>query len=166
MHKLSRNFALKCYSINKISSLSENEIKDRLCADYLDDNGDSIEYSDLYSDEVQNFLINFYCEKIFAGVSNEFLEKFIKDCFKENYTVIGKEKEFFKCHCCGYLTLESRGEYDVCPVCFWEDDGKSEASQDNYSYANASTLRNYRESKLKEINTNIIPFKKGYENSQ
>lgn len=26
------------------------------------------------------------------------------------------------CLCCGYKTLESRGEYDICPVCFWEDD--------------------------------------------
>ena len=26
------------------------------------------------------------------------------------------------CPCCGYLTLESIGHYDLCPVCFWEDD--------------------------------------------
>ena len=28
----------------------------------------------------------------------------------------------YKCLCCGYRTLETRGEYDICPVCFWEDD--------------------------------------------
>lgn len=30
----------------------------------------------------------------------------------------------FKCECCGYYTLpeESRGNYNICPVCFWEDD--------------------------------------------
>jgi hypothetical protein len=27
------------------------------------------------------------------------------------------------CPCCRHLTLESRGDYDICPVCFWEDDG-------------------------------------------
>jgi len=32
MPKLSRNFALKFYSIYKISSFSENELKDRLYA--------------------------------------------------------------------------------------------------------------------------------------
>lgn len=28
----------------------------------------------------------------------------------------------FACPCCGCLTLEERGGYDICPVCFWEDD--------------------------------------------
>ena len=30
----------------------------------------------------------------------------------------------FSCPCCGYLTLdhEANGSYDICPVCFWEDD--------------------------------------------
>ena len=26
------------------------------------------------------------------------------------------------CPCCGCLTLPSHGTYDICPVCFWEDD--------------------------------------------
>lgn len=27
------------------------------------------------------------------------------------------------CPCCGFLTLsEPSGNYDICPVCFWEDD--------------------------------------------
>jgi hypothetical protein len=30
----------------------------------------------------------------------------------------------YHCPCCGYQTLnEGPGEYDLCPVCFWEDDG-------------------------------------------
>ena len=30
----------------------------------------------------------------------------------------------FACPCCGYLTLneEPPGTYEICPVCFWEDD--------------------------------------------
>ena len=30
----------------------------------------------------------------------------------------------FPCPCCGYKTLEAKppGTYDICPVCFWEDD--------------------------------------------
>ena len=27
------------------------------------------------------------------------------------------------CQCCGYLTIEKRGSYAICRVCFWEDDG-------------------------------------------
>ncbi len=32
------------------------------------------------------------------------------------------KKPRFECPCCGYLTLDERGTYDICPVCFWEDD--------------------------------------------
>ena len=27
------------------------------------------------------------------------------------------------CPCCGYRTLPERGAYDLCPVCWWEDEG-------------------------------------------
>ena len=27
------------------------------------------------------------------------------------------------CPCCGYRTLPSRHDYELCPVCWWEDDG-------------------------------------------
>ena len=26
------------------------------------------------------------------------------------------------CLCCGYRTLDERGAFDICPVCFWEDE--------------------------------------------
>ncbi|MEY8320157.1 CPCC family cysteine-rich protein [Lachnospiraceae bacterium 46-61] len=30
----------------------------------------------------------------------------------------------YQCPCCGYYTFDSKpnGNYDICPVCFWEDD--------------------------------------------
>src|SRR3569832_1367239 len=31
------------------------------------------------------------------------------------------------CPCCGYCTLWARGGFEICPVCYWEDDG-----QDNH----------------------------------
>jgi len=33
----------------------------------------------------------------------------------------------YHCPCCGSLTLPGRNSYDICPVCFWEDDGTGEA---------------------------------------
>lgn len=30
------------------------------------------------------------------------------------------------CPCCHYKTLDGRGCFDICPVCFWEDDGQDE----------------------------------------
>lgn len=36
--------------------------------------------------------------------------------------MIAKHK--FPCPCCGFLTLEEEppGTYEICPVCYWEDD--------------------------------------------
>jgi hypothetical protein len=28
----------------------------------------------------------------------------------------------FTCPCCGYKTIDSDGNYDICAICFWEDD--------------------------------------------
>ncbi|MBF7074603.1 hypothetical protein ISG33_14450 [Glaciecola sp. MH2013] len=30
------------------------------------------------------------------------------------------------CPCCGYPTLEARGNYDICELCDWEDDGQDD----------------------------------------
>lgn len=35
------------------------------------------------------------------------------------------------CPCCKNVTLPERGGYDICPVCFWEDDGWEEAGGAN-----------------------------------
>ena len=41
------------------------------------------------------------------------------------------------CPCCGYRTLPGRFDYDLCPVCWWEDDG---VEPWEYSGPNAQTL--------------------------
>lgn len=40
------------------------------------------------------------------------------------------EGEKFRCPCCGFKTLDERGVYDICPVCFWEDDGQDDHDAD------------------------------------
>ena len=32
----------------------------------------------------------------------------------------------YACPCCKYLTLTTRGWYEICPVCGWEDDGQDD----------------------------------------
>ncbi|HEI2325144.1 TPA: hypothetical protein SI485_004590, partial [Escherichia coli] len=44
------------------------------------------------------------------------------ECFNTRFSIIGEEPDLYKCPCCGYLTLPERGQYDICPVCQWEDD--------------------------------------------
>jgi hypothetical protein len=36
----------------------------------------------------------------------------------------------YACPCCHFLTLDERGGYDICPVCFWEDDGQDDHDAD------------------------------------
>jgi hypothetical protein len=32
----------------------------------------------------------------------------------------------FRCLCCGFRTLEALGSLELCPVCWWEDDGQGD----------------------------------------
>ncbi len=40
------------------------------------------------------------------------------------------ETSVFTCPSCGFPTLDERGGYDICPVCFWEDSGQDDAGAD------------------------------------
>jgi len=35
-----------------------------------------------------------------------------------------------RCPCCGYRTLEERAGFELCAVCFWEDDGQDDHDAD------------------------------------
>lgn len=52
-------------------------------------------------------------------------------------------KRRYQCCCCGYFTLVGKKEtdtlWDICPVCFWENDVSGE-NPDKYSGANRMTL--------------------------
>lgn len=50
------------------------------------------------------------------------------------------------CPCCGFRTLESetRGSYDICAVCGWEDDGVQLDDPDYRGGANAESLNEAR----------------------
>ena len=54
----------------------------------------------------------------------------------------------FPCPCCGYLVFrQSPDSYDICPICFWEDDGVQLRWPDAPGGANRTSLveaqRNY-----------------------
>jgi hypothetical protein len=56
----------------------------------------------------------------------------------------------YPCPCCGCVTLDERGGYDICPVCFWEDDGQDDQDADavrggpNGPLSLIEARRNYR----------------------
>jgi hypothetical protein len=61
-----------------------------------------------------------------------------------------ERKKVCRCPCCGYLTLESRGWYQICQVCFWEDDGQDDQDADvvrggpNYELSLTQARQNFR----------------------
>ena len=55
------------------------------------------------------------------------------------------EGKKLKCPCCGYYTLEEVGTYEICPVCFWEDDPSQESDPELGGGANELSLRESRE---------------------
>jgi hypothetical protein len=56
-----------------------------------------------------------------------------------------------RCPCCKFKTLRERAGYEICPVCFWEDDGQDEYDADRVRGGPNGTLslrkaqRNYLE---------------------
>lgn len=58
----------------------------------------------------------------------------------------------YACPCCQFLTLPERGGYDICPVCFWEDDG-----QDDHDFAVVRGGPNY-ELSLKAARENFAAY--------
>ena len=57
----------------------------------------------------------------------------------------------YRCPCCAQLTLCGRAGYEICPVCFWEDDGQDSHDADevrggpNGSLSLTQARKNFRE---------------------
>ena len=49
---------------------------------------------------------------------------------KENARAQGGKKIKRACPCCGHRTLGELAAYEVCPICYWEDDGQSDEDAD------------------------------------
>jgi hypothetical protein len=56
-----------------------------------------------------------------------------------------------RCPCCGHKTIDERCHYEICEVCFWEDDGQDDHDADevrggpNADLSLAQGRRNYQE---------------------
>jgi len=131
MHIL-RLEAIAWCSFIKLGMLSENDrgacIEGALCEleEAVDSEAEKIKYA------------RAYIEHSFAGYQNKYLEYFIKQNTGITIYVEGPAPALFTCKCCGYKTLTDEGEYDICKVCFWEDDGLTDEGK--HSSPNHMTL--------------------------
>ena len=42
-----------------------------------------------------------------------------------------RRPEKYRCPCCCFRTIECRGGFDICQVCYWEDDGQDNHDADD-----------------------------------
>lgn len=58
-----------------------------------------------------------------------------------------KSKKRYPCPCCGYFTLDEKspGSFEICPVCYWQDDGQQ---FDNPTYAGGANELSLSEARL------------------
>jgi hypothetical protein len=80
-----------------------------------------------------------YLKEGLKCVSNTYIERELAEIFSSEIKILGAPEVYEPCLCCGYRTIKSRGEYFICPVCYWEDDGL--ADPDGYSQVNKMTLK-------------------------
>lgn len=77
----------------------------------------------------------------YVGVINSYLKSRVANLGRDE-VIHGGVEELAPCPCCGYRSLQERGAYEICRVCFWEDDGTMDS--DHVSGPNHMTLRDAR----------------------
>lgn len=83
----------------------------------------------------------------YYGVKNSYLSKKCSKITGMDIEVTGKVEGLELCPCCGYRTIKKRGYYEICPVCYWEDDGIDNINR--YSSPNHMSIHDYRLTKMK-----------------
>lgn len=54
------------------------------------------------------------------------------------------ENQLHPCPCCGQSTIEESGNYEICPVCGWEDDSVQADDPEFSGGANILSLKEVR----------------------
>lgn len=87
------------------------------------------------------------CEAKLYGARNSYVLKKVQAIHTGVTHIDGEAETLLPCPCCGYQTLEARNDYEICGVCFWEDDGANQ--EDDYSGPNHMTLGQGRQNVAK-----------------
>jgi len=154
MNQISRTEAIKQLCFKKLTALSA-ERRESHILDWWGIDEDDAEFS-LLSADLQSQMLNSdeppsdsensnYDELILIalqaelkGVTNIFLSENLVTMGLGDNEVCGELEQLEICPCCEYQTLESRGEYNICGLCGWEDNDVNEVAQ--YSGPNHMTL--------------------------
>ena len=131
-------YFLATYGVFKLT----NERREAILIDCYSENDDFEKITD-FSDVRYDHDVIRYLADGFVGIHNQYIADSIMNIISiANIMVEGNVEQLEKCPCCEYHTLEEGGQYFVCPVCFWEDDGSDELER--YSPVNRGYLKNAR----------------------
>lgn len=77
------------------------------------------------AEEDKNKYARQYLAYRFSNYTNAYLQLFLRRHLHILLVVRGRRKKLYTCECCGFKTLTLPGEWDICKVCFWENDGSA-----------------------------------------
>ena len=111
-----RDEAIALLAAREVAALDDAQRRD-LAFEWLSDEGDLEPSGDAICAAAEAAV-----RHKFTGVLNAYLERRLAVMGRIE-TVVGDLEPLFACPCCGSRTLHERGCWDICLVCFWEDDG-------------------------------------------
>jgi hypothetical protein len=145
--KMKREEAIEKFAIDKLRKLSNEERAEQLEIMILEDWSESKDWNLLSNEIIDEFergelkdnpsspkydhLLLIWLKNSLMGVSNEFLCKNLDIDLIE-----GEPLKLSPCPCCGSRTIGEIGNYEICVVCWWEDDGQDNENADEIGGAN------------------------------
>jgi hypothetical protein len=85
-----------------------------------------------------------WLEYSLVGSTNAFLAEGLRAAGFDVVEVFGVEVQLIACPCCGRASLTEQASYDICKVCWWEDDGQDNDQADHGSGPNHLSLTQAR----------------------
>jgi hypothetical protein len=137
---MNRVFAIAKYSELKLIELSLEE-RDELLGIMLLENWNEVnDWNNLPQDLIDEFnegkliespdsiryneVLKIWIKDDIIAASNSFLKGELAKRGVQVSEIEGMPKQYYACPCCGRKSLEERATFDVCRVCWWEDDGQ------------------------------------------
>jgi hypothetical protein len=135
---MTREIAIQNFSAILLERLSEDERRDQLETMIIEDWSETVGWTSLEvevrfefengafegdpNDKIYDGILLLWLKDSLLAASNEFLAKELKVDLVE-----GEPLQLEACPCCGRRSIEERFQYEICRVCWWEDDGQDNA---------------------------------------
>jgi hypothetical protein len=112
---------LECWSESEDWTRLSNDVRIEFDGQELKFSPDSNRYDDVLKIWIRDELL---------GTTNQFMIDELKLRGVEVELINGSPYELFSCPCCGRKSLEELASWNICRVCWWEDNGQDNGSAD------------------------------------